>query len=397
VPAWHYRHGRQTDIVWQMVEARRRRSASSVDGPVAPRANPNPTLRASIAAATLVGSARLATSRLWPGTTKTVGSAPTPHLHAIDPSHPAAPSWPRRVAKAAAAVTALAERRPFDEEWFEIGGLKLHFETHGHGDRVVVLLHGILLDSQMNRRLAADLAERGYRVVLLDLPGHGRSDKPRHASAHRMDTYGELVIALLDHIDIDRAVIGGVSLGANVALQVATHSPQRVVGLVLEMPVLEWAVPSAAMAFVPLLAGIRVGSGVARVVAAGARQIPTTHVGLVDTVVAALRSDPEEIAAVLHGVLVGPVAPPVEARHAVHEPALVIGHRMDAIHPFTDARHLARQLPQAQLVQANSMVELRLFPTRLTEAIATFVQQAWDLDDRQSQEPLRSSDHPAPA
>ncbi len=70
-----------------------------------------------------------------------------------------------------------------------------------------------------------------------------------------MDTYAGHVVALLDHLDIDQAVIGGVSLGGNVSLLVAAQAPERVRGLVVEMPVLEWALPAAAITFVPHAAG----------------------------------------------------------------------------------------------------------------------------------------------
>ena len=111
------------------------------------------------------------------------------------------------------------------------------------------------MDSNMNRRLAVDLAARGYRVVLLDLPGHGLSEKPKRASFHRMDTYAEHVVALLDHLGVDRAVVGGVSLGGNVSLLVAALAPDRVQGLVIEMPVLEWARPGGGHHLRPHAAG----------------------------------------------------------------------------------------------------------------------------------------------
>jgi pimeloyl-ACP methyl ester carboxylesterase len=275
------------------------------------------------------------------------------------------------------ALAGAYDRRPFDEDWFETDGKRLHYETHGQGDRLVILMHGVLLDSQMNRRLAGDLAEQGNRVILLDLPGHGRSDRPRHAAAHRMDTYADTVAALLDHLGEEQAVVGGVSLGANVALHVAARHPDRVTGLLLEMPVLEWAVPSAAMAFVPLLAAVHSAAGAARLVATTVRRLPRTRIGPLDSVLGMLAADPEETAAVLHGLLVGPIAPTRAARRAMDIPALVIGHRLDAIHPFSDADHLAAQLPRATLVEAKSIVELRLFPDRLTQVIARFVDDVW--------------------
>ena len=272
-----------------------------------------------------------------------------------------------------AQVVSLFERRRFETGEFRSEGLRLSYEIHGAGERVVVLLHGILLDSQMNRRLAADLAEQGFRVVLLDLPGHGRSERPRHASAHRMDSYARHVVALLDHLGVATAVIGGVSLGANVTLQVAVQAPDRITALIVEMPVLEWAVPGAAMVFLPLLLGVHYAAPAVRLVAGLARRVPATRIGALDSLVCTLRSEPEEAAAVLHGMLVGPITPTYEQRHAIDVPALVIGHKIDFIHPFTDADHLTRQLPNARLLEARSILELRTMPRRLTDEIAEFL------------------------
>jgi pimeloyl-ACP methyl ester carboxylesterase len=270
------------------------------------------------------------------------------------------------------------DSKPFTVGRFEVEGLHLSYETHGTGPRVLVFLHGLLLDAQMNRRLADDLSERGFRVVLLDLPGHGRSDKPRHASAHRMDSYAHYVVALLDELGLDEAVVGGVSLGANVSLQVAVRAPERVRGLVIEMPVLEWAVPGAAMLFLPLLLGVHYAAPLVRAVAFGARRFPRTRIGALDSIVTTLTMEPDEAAAVLHGMLVGPITPTYEERHAIDAPALVLGHKVDFIHPFTDADHLARQLPHARLVEAHSIFELRVSPERLTRHIADFLEEVWD-------------------
>jgi pimeloyl-ACP methyl ester carboxylesterase len=275
-------------------------------------------------------------------------------------------------------VSSMFDTKPFAVGSFEVDGLNLYYESHGSGPRVLVFLHGLLLDAQMNRRLAGDLAEAGNRVILLDLPGHGHSDKPRHASAHRMDSYARYVVALLDELGLDDAVIGGVSLGANVALQVAVQFPDRVRGLVIEMPVLEWAVPAAAIVFLPLLLGVHYAAPVARAVAKIIRRIPRSRIGALDSFLSTLALDPEESAAVLHGMLVGPVTPTYEERHSIEVPTLVLGHKIDLVHPFTDADHLARQLPQARLVEANSIFELRVTPARLTGHISRFLDEVWN-------------------
>jgi len=75
-------------------------------------------------------------------------------------SGPEAPSEPGGLMTLAPVsfVTRLFERRPFEEGTFEVEGLRLNYERHGEGSRVLVFLHGLLLDNQLSRRLAADLA-----------------------------------------------------------------------------------------------------------------------------------------------------------------------------------------------------------------------------------------------
>lgn len=250
-------------------------------------------------------------------------------------------------------------------------GRSLSYETWGTGDRVVVLVHGLLMDGHMYRGLARHLSSAGYRVVLPDLLGHGRSDKPAHASEYRVDVYADQVLALLDHLGVDAAVLGGASLGANVSLLLAARSPHRVRGLLLEMPVLEWAVPAAALTFVPLLLGVHYAASLVRVVS----RVTPRRVGidLVDAVLAPLRLPPAVAASILHGVLVGPVAPTIDERRAIAVPTLVIAHGGDRLHPFSDAENLARQLPNAQLVRARTPLELRLRPDRLTSRVTAFL------------------------
>jgi pimeloyl-ACP methyl ester carboxylesterase len=265
-----------------------------------------------------------------------------------------------------------------DEGSFGFGAWQLGYEVYGDGGRVLVYMHGLLMDSDMNRALARSLAARGHRVVLLDLLGHGRSDKPLRASAYRMDAYGREVVALLDHLGVDQAVIGGASLGAGVSLQVAVEAPERVRALLLEMPVLEWAVPAAALLFTPLLLVMHYASGPAGLLTRLIARLPRTANGSLNSVLHIFSSPPELTKAVLHGVLTGPVAPTVEERQAITAPTLVIAHARDLIHPFSDAEALVGLLPNGRLEAARSMLELRVVPQRLTGHIADFLDEVWE-------------------
>ena len=260
----------------------------------------------------------------------------------------------------------------------------LAYEIYGEGDRLLVYLHGLLLDAEVNRGIAEALARRGNRVVLLDLLGHGRSDHPEHASLYRIDLYAHQVFALLDHLGADQAVLGGVSLGANVSLQAAVQAPERVRGLVLEMPALEWAVPSAAVLFVPLVLALHYAKPVATVLTRLVRSLPRTPFGPLNSMLNAASLPPGQMAAVLHGILVGPTAPAVEERRTLTVPTLVLGHRNDLIHPLNDATNLVRELPSAHLVRARSPLELRLWPDRLTGEMADFLADVWSVDEAAS-------------
>lgn len=257
------------------------------------------------------------------------------------------------------------------------GQYELAYEVYGSGDRVLVWLHGLLLDANLSRGLARRLAAQGNRVVLLDLLGHGRSDKPRHAGAHRMDLYAEQVLCLLDELAVDQVVLGGVSLGTNVSLLATVRAPERVRGLILEMPVLEWAVPAAALVFLPLLLGVHYARAALRLVSRAAGRIPASRFGPVGSFISAAASDPDEIAAVLHGVLLGPIAPTAEQRRSITAPALILGHGIDLIHSFSDAEKLARQLPGARLIRTRTFAELWVRPTRLTAEISEFLDRVW--------------------
>ena len=94
---------------------------------------------------------------------------------------------------------------------------------------------------------------------------------------------------------------------------------------------------------------------------------------LLDTV----RQDPAPSAAVLQGLFAQRTAPHRAERRTLATPALVIGHHRDPVHPFSDAGLLAEELPDARLLEASSILELRLAPERLTGEIAAFVEECW--------------------
>jgi pimeloyl-ACP methyl ester carboxylesterase len=263
-------------------------------------------------------------------------------------------------------------RRSFRHE-----GYRLVFDEYGSGPHPLVLLPGLLLSRKMHAPLAQALAERGNHVYVLDFLGHGDSDRPRDMARYTMPLLGDQVIGLMDHLELDEAVIGGTSLGANVSLDVMTKVPERLRGAIVEMPVLDNALLGCAIAFTPMLIYLTFGSPLAKLVARGARLVPRGTSGLLDVGLDWISQDPGPSSAVLQGLFFGRVAPPRSERALIETPTLVIGHPRDPVHPFSDADELARELRSARLLDANSILELRLTPERLTNEIARFVDECW--------------------
>lgn len=255
---------------------------------------------------------------------------------------------------------------------FRFNGHRIAFADYGEGEQVLVLAHGLLMNRHMYDQLAPEMASRGFRVITVDLLGHGASDKPTDMRAYNMPTFGDQLAALVDHLELDRPIVGGTSLGANAALEMATRHPRVARGLFIEMPVLDSALVAAGLIFLPILLTLRVAKPWLRVVATVTNRIPRSNY-LIDLALDWTRRPPESSEAVLEGILFGRTAPPREERQLIGLPALVIGHQGDPLHPFTDSDMLVEEMPRARLVNAESIFEWRVKPGRLDGELAEFI------------------------
>jgi pimeloyl-ACP methyl ester carboxylesterase len=263
------------------------------------------------------------------------------------------------------------------------GRERLEYTEYGAGPRWVVLLHGQLMPRRMHQPLARALAGEGLHVVTLDLLGHGRSDRPADPLVYSMSAFAEQVVALLDHLGAEKAVIGGTSLGANVSLEVAAEDPDRVQGLIVEMPVLDNALEAGILAFVPLLFAARFAPFTVNAVRRLTRPVPRGLVPFwagiaLDT----MDQRADSVAAVLHGIIFGRVAPSSKQRRRIAAPTLIVGHTADPIHPFADSRMLASELGNAEFVRARTVLEWRFRPERLTALAVDFALRCWDVPAR---------------
>jgi pimeloyl-ACP methyl ester carboxylesterase len=130
------------------------------------------------------------------------------------------------------AVGILAAEDPTSQV-LDAKGVKIHYLIAGKGEPVV-LIHGLHSSAEINWKLTGvirDLAA-DHQVIAIDLPGHGRSEKPVKEEAYGLQVV-EDVILLLDHLNVKKAHVVGYSIGGLVALKLTSMHPDRVRSLLL--------------------------------------------------------------------------------------------------------------------------------------------------------------------
>ena len=110
-------------------------------------------------------------------------------------------------------------------------GIVIHYRVLGREDRpALVFLNSLGSDLRIWQEVAPSFAER-LRVILYDKRGHGLSDAPPEPYA--IDDHADDLLALLEHLQVKRAVLVGLSIGGMIAQRIAVREPERVAALVL--------------------------------------------------------------------------------------------------------------------------------------------------------------------
>lgn len=121
---------------------------------------------------------------------------------------------------------------PFEPRWFESVDGRMHYVDEGSRDgRPVVLLHGNPTWGYLYRRFIPPLVAAGHRVIVPDLLGFGRSEKPADHALYRVHRHAERLEALLESLDLQGAVVVPHDWGGPTGLFWATRHPDRIAGL----------------------------------------------------------------------------------------------------------------------------------------------------------------------
>ncbi|MBM3290834.1 MAG: alpha/beta fold hydrolase [Candidatus Hydrogenedentes bacterium] len=260
---------------------------------------------------------------------------------------------------------------------FDRDGIRFHYRDEGAGIPFVYQ-HGLGADLSQPFSFFAG-GHRDVRLMAMDCRGHGQTRPLGPEERIGIASFADDVVAFMDHRGVDRAVVGGISMGAAIALNIALRYPARVRALVLQRPAwLGQPIPDNLRVLVQIGEMIR---------AHGARR--GKELFLASPEYAALeRESPDTAASNLaqfdHLRAEETCAKLVRIPHdapcadrawtAVRVPTLVIANRVDPVHPYAFGETLAREIPGAQFAEVTSKsISLERHTAEVRESIEDFI------------------------
>ncbi len=218
----------------------------------------------------------------------------------------------------------------------------------------VIFQHGLGGDEAQAAEVFPD--NTGFRRLTLDCRGQGRSPlgEPQLLS---IATFADDVLAFADHCGVQRFAVGGISMGAAIALRIGVRAPNRVTALVLGRPAWLWSkAPPNMQVFAEVAALLRGSDPQTALAAFEASESARTLAMSAPDNLASLRRffewpDPKATAELLAAIATDGPGIAQEDVHALKCPVLVIGNGLDAIHPLSMARTLATAIPGAHYIE----------------------------------------------
>jgi pimeloyl-ACP methyl ester carboxylesterase len=256
---------------------------------------------------------------------------------------------------------------------FERDGVQLHGRDEG-GGLPVVFQHGL----GGNEAQVAEVFPDGesFRRLTLDCRGQGRSSGA--AGSFSIATFAGDVLAFADRCGLGRFVVGGISMGAAIALRLAIRQPERIIGMILARPAWLWhSAPDNMRPFAEVARHLGHPDGLARFEeSATARRLSQEAP---DNLASLLGFFAAQDAAKLSPLFAAIAAdgPDVDEQEAsrIALPTLVLGTRIDVIHPLQYAEQLAARIAGAQFAEITPKATDRTryvaeFRARLTQFLS---------------------------
>ncbi len=243
---------------------------------------------------------------------------------------------------------------------FRRDNLEFYFEEHGSGIPLI-FSHGLAGNADQAKELVGTMP--GFRVIFYDNRGHGKTRDPGNSARLTFQTMADDVLALLDHLAIEKAVVGGVSMGAAIALAFCLAHPRRTLAAVLTRPAWLNQPEPPNLAMFPAIAAMIQDAGIEQarqrfeqsVIYAALKESYPPAATMIDGFFAG--RTPEAILATYQAIPRSvPYHSPGEL-HRIEVPVLVLANHSDPIHPFAYAETLAAGIPHAQLIEFPSKTQ----------------------------------------
>jgi pimeloyl-ACP methyl ester carboxylesterase len=247
---------------------------------------------------------------------------------------------------AAAPIPAADDAATAPDEFFDSNGVEIHYRVWGKGDPIV-LIHGFTasIDSNWVEPGIVDKLDDDFKVIALDLRGHGKSDKPHDPAAYGAEM-AEDVVRLLDHLKIEKAHVVGYSLGGFTTLKLLTLHPERFLSATLGGA--GWRPPGEDGGIPGLAESLEGGNGIAPLMIAltptGQPTPSPEQIEMVNQMLMAT-NDPLALAAVIRGM--GSLTVPEEAARKIEVPILAVVGEVDPLRAGVE--ELDRLLPEPEV------------------------------------------------
>lgn len=235
----------------------------------------------------------------------------------------------------------------------EQDGARLQGLESGEGP-VVVFQHGLGGDEA---QIAEIFPAGGYRRLTLECRGHGKSTAG-NPDGFSISNFADDILAFADVRNVDRFVMGGISMGAAIALRIAVKYPQRVKALVLARPAWRFGpAPDNMQVIAKAVPFIRIGDRAGFEASETARMLEVQGPDNLSSLLGNFsKPDPLMVANLLAAIAAdGPGVTEAEVR-AIKMPTLVIGNAQDFVHPMAHAQWLAERISGSRLVEITSKV-----------------------------------------
>ena len=234
---------------------------------------------------------------------------------------------------------------------FSRDGLNFHYRDEGSG-LAFFFQHG--LGADVSQPFSLFKPPAGIRLLAFDCRGHGETRPLGDPEKISIDSFADDLLALMDHLEIERAIVGGISMGAALSLNFALRFPGRVLGVVLSRP---------AWLDSPYSGNVNVFSTMAQLIRQHGARRGEELFQQTETYREISRQSPDTAASLLsqftHPRAEEAVArleriPTHTPRHTrrdwatISVPTLVMANRQDPIHPFAYGETLARIIPGAE-------------------------------------------------